>query len=151
MHGMTSGPARTELRVGYRATPAGEQQARVLQDLERACGRRRAEIVAELPMEHDQYRRYLRGDTPLRWDQIATFAAAYRVSAASVAKLLGLVEEPPDAPPKLVETRFSHDWDELQRQVADLDVPDEIREQILRGFRESIAVLHAASELVRRN
>jgi transcriptional regulator with XRE-family HTH domain len=52
---------------------------------------------------------------------------------------------------KLVETRFSHDWDELQRQVADLDVPDEIREQILRGFRESIAVLHAASELVRRN
>jgi hypothetical protein len=139
-------------RVGYRDTAEGERQAQVLQDLERQSGRRRAEIVADLPMEHDQYRRYVRGDTPLRWDQIPAFAAAYRVSTAGVARALGLLDDGPRTPESsVVETRFSHDWDTLQRQVAALDVPDEIREQILRGFLESVAILNATSGLGRRN
>jgi transcriptional regulator with XRE-family HTH domain len=51
--------------------------------------------------------------------------------------------------PKLVEARFSHEWGELQRQTEHL--PPEIREQVLRGFLESVALLNAASDLARRN
>jgi transcriptional regulator with XRE-family HTH domain len=50
---------------------------------------------------------------------------------------------------KLVETRFSHEWAEIQQQTEHL--PPEIREQVLRGFRESVALLNAASSLARRN
>lgn len=146
MHGMTSGPIGMERRLGYRDTPAGERQARVLQALERAAGRRRAEIVAGLPLEHDQYRRYLRGDTPLRWDQIATFAAAYGVSTEHVARELGLIDGPP---PPVTVTRLSAELAELERQTEHL--APEIREQILRSWRESVAILNAASELARRN
>lgn len=51
--------------------------------------------------------------------------------------------------PKLVETRYSHDWDELQRQTEGL--PPEIREQVIRTFRQSVSILHDASGLARRN
>jgi transcriptional regulator with XRE-family HTH domain len=53
--------------------------------------------------------------------------------------------------PSVTMVRLSHDWDDLQRQVAALDVPDEIREQILRSWRESIGIMHATANLARRN
>jgi transcriptional regulator with XRE-family HTH domain len=51
--------------------------------------------------------------------------------------------------PVVTQTRFSHEWDELQSQTEGL--PDEIREQVIRGFLESVAILHSASGLARRN
>jgi hypothetical protein len=83
--------------VGYRDTPEGQRQAKALRDAERDSGRKRSEIVAVLPMEHDQYKRYLRGDTPLRWDQIPLFAEAYGIKAADLSRALGLMDDAPTA------------------------------------------------------
>lgn len=49
----------------------------------------------------------------------------------------------------LVRMRFSHEWDELQQQVEGL--PPEIAEQVIRAWRESVAVIYSASALARRN
>lgn len=68
------------------------------------------------------------------------------VAAALEMSLPELVQPDPEA---VIETRFAHEWDELQRQTENL--PPEIREQVLRGFRESVAILHSASDLARRN
>lgn len=48
----------------------------------------------------------------------------------------------------LIETRFSSDWEQLQRQVADL--PPEQAERVLRGFWQSVEIARAA-DLARRN
>jgi hypothetical protein len=90
-----------ERAMGYRGTPEGQRQASVLRAAEHAAGRARSLIVAGLPMEHDQYKRYVRGDTPLKWDQIPLFAAAYGVPTQDLTRALGLVA--PDDP----------DWDFL--------------------------------------
>jgi transcriptional regulator with XRE-family HTH domain len=69
-----------------------------------------------------------------------------------VAEAAGVsVAELTTAGPRLVETRFSHDVAEIHRQVDALPVPDEVKASILRGFLQSIEVMHAASTLARRN
>lgn len=50
---------------------------------------------------------------------------------------------------EVVRTRFSHDWDELRQQLDGL--PPEIAEQVVRGWRESVDVIHQVSGLARRN
>lgn len=83
---------RAERAVAYRETSEGQRQATVLRQAEQDSGRKRSEIVAELPMEHDQYKRYVRGDTPIKWDQVPQFAAVYGMSPAVLAERLGLAE-----------------------------------------------------------
>lgn len=86
--------------VRFRDTAKGQQQRDVLRQLERDSGRKRSAIVADLDAElnvgHDQYRRYLRGDTPLRWDQIDAFARACRTTKADLVRALGLMDDEPD-------------------------------------------------------
>jgi hypothetical protein len=81
----------------FRDTEKGRQQRETLRRLERESGRKRSAIVADLDREievgHDQYRRYLRGDTPLRWDQIGVFAWAFKVSQAELTRALGLLND----------------------------------------------------------
>ena len=96
--------------VRFRDTEKGRAQSEVLRSFESDCGRKRSVIVAELTeaidVQHDQYRRYLRGDTPLKWDQIGAFARAFRVTTAALTQALGLMDdaaitataEPPDDP-----------------------------------------------------
>lgn len=78
----------------YRETADGKRQAKTLRALEKASGRKPKEIVSELPLGHDQYKRYKRGDTPMKWDQIPLFASAYGTSAPAIAGALGLCDEP---------------------------------------------------------
>lgn len=68
-----------------------------------------------------------------------------KVAEAVEVSLIDLVMERP----QVTLTRYSLDWEELQRRVEDL--PPEIKAQVLRGYLESVAVLHEASGLARRN
>ena len=69
---------------------------------------------------------------------------------AAVARALGMTLAELVTPEHtLIETRYSHDWNELQAQTEHL--PPEIREQVLRGFLESVAMLNQAASLARRN
>jgi hypothetical protein len=96
-HFVIGTPSRAEDAVRFRDTPAGERQRDVLRQLERDSKRKRVEIVAELyaeiAVQHDQYRRYLRGDTPLRWDQIGAFARALRTTQSALSRALGLLDD----------------------------------------------------------
>lgn len=49
----------------------------------------------------------------------------------------------------LVETRYSAEWSEIQRQTENL--PPAVRERVLRGYRQSLEIALAASDLARRN
>lgn len=69
-----------------------------------------------------------------------------QVAEALGLTLVDLIGPPPDA--EVVETGFSADWDEIQRQVEDL--PPEQRERVLRGFLASLEIAHGA-DLARRN
>lgn len=80
-------------KEAFKDTAEGRRQSEVLRRLERDSGRKRSEIVAELPVEHDQYRRYLRGGSPLRWDHVSLFAAAFRVPTAHLSQALGLFDD----------------------------------------------------------
>lgn len=51
--------------------------------------------------------------------------------------------------PRLAEIRYSADWAEIQEQTEHLR-PD-VRESVLRGFRQSIEIARAADPLARRN
>lgn len=79
--------------MGYRETPLGKRQGKVLSDLEKASGRTRKAIVADVSFGHDQYKRYLRGDTPMKWDQIPQFARAFRIPIADLTRRLGLLDD----------------------------------------------------------
>lgn len=69
---------------------------------------------------------------------------------AKIASVLGMtLAALVAAPSHLVEHRFSHDWDEIQRQVADL--PEPLREMVLKAARQSIEIANGASNLARRN
>lgn len=50
---------------------------------------------------------------------------------------------------RLAEIRYSADWAEIQEQTEHLR-PD-VRESVLRGFRQSIEIARAADPLARRN
>jgi hypothetical protein len=69
----------------------------VLRRFEEKSQRKRAQIVADLygglGVQHDQYRRYLRGDTPLRWDQIGAFARALGTTTPCLTQALGLMDD----------------------------------------------------------
>lgn len=96
---MISTLSRADAAVRFRDTDKGQQQRDVLRRLEQQSGRKRSAIVAELDAEinvgHDQYRRYLRGDTPLRWDQIDVFARAFGATKAELSRALGLLDDEP--------------------------------------------------------
>jgi hypothetical protein len=88
---------RTDSAVRFRDTDQGQRQRDALRAAERDSGRKRSAIVADLDAEinigHDQFLRYLRGDTPLRWDQIGVFARALGCTQAGLTRALGLLDD----------------------------------------------------------
>jgi hypothetical protein len=109
--------------VSYETTSEGKRQAAALRDFEKRSGRERKHIVAELPVGHDQYRRYLRGTTPLPAEYVPWFAKAWRVPRLEITTALGLDGKvldalglaPPDDP----------NWDfRAEHQRADPDHPE---------------------------
>jgi len=86
--------------VKFRDTPQGARQREVLRALEKDAGRKRAFIVADLTTDievgHDQYRRYLRGDTPLQWSHFSAFAKAFKVTTSELTRALGLMDDEVD-------------------------------------------------------
>lgn len=89
------------------------------------------------------YRPYERGDRDISWSKIELIAAELGVSSARIARYFWPDEE------RVERLTFSHDWEEFQSQVEHL--PEPIRSQAIRGWRESAALLHNASDLARRN
>lgn len=91
---------RVDNSVRFQDTDRGGQQSNGLRRLEKASGRKRSAIVAELDealeIGHDQYRRYLRGETPLKLDQFDAFAHAFRVTTAELSRAIGLLDDEVD-------------------------------------------------------
>lgn len=117
--------------------------ADMLRELRKRSRLTQEDLARRLDMTLSGYRPYEQGRRNLKIEQIPAFATALGVPISTITSLLWPEE------PKLVEARFSHEWGELQRQTEHL--PPEIREQVLRGFLESVALLNAASDLARRN
>lgn len=115
----------------------------MLRELRKRADLTQEELARRLNMTLSGFRPYEQGRRNLKIEQIPAFASALGVPISTITAMLWPEEH------QLVETRYSHDWDELQRQTASL--PPEIREQVLRGFRESVAVLQQVSDLARRN
>lgn len=65
----------------------------------------------------------------------------------SLAEML-TVEPDPEEAPQIVELQFSNDWEALQRETENL--PPEMREIVLRAFKQSLEIANA-SDLARRN
>jgi hypothetical protein len=138
-----------ERATRFRATEKGQRQQAALRRFERESGRKRSAIVADLDREievgHDQYRRYLRGDTPLRWDQIGVFARALNATQADLTRALGLLDDEPvsavDAAIReaLAGAKVAGGQRGLD-QIADSLEPlsDEDREHVLRTVAEAI-------------
>lgn len=137
--------SRADEAVRFRETERGRRQGAALRDLEQGSGRKRSAIVADLDdairVGHDQYRRYLRGDTPLRIDQFDAFAAAYRVTKADLARALGLLDDDVDAALRAraaeavgpdFAPQMGRTLDAVARTLAQhgTDIQDEVLEQI---------------------
>lgn len=54
-----------------------QYQERALQAAERQVNKSRTKLAADLGIGYDQYARYVNGDTPLKFEQVALFADAY--------------------------------------------------------------------------
>jgi transcriptional regulator with XRE-family HTH domain len=135
-------------RKSHRPKPEKPEQefpnvARAMRAIRKAHGLTQEDMAPILTLTYAGYRPYERGERDLTQSQIEVIATALGVPVSEITRHLW-----PDDP-ELIETRFSHEWEEIQRQTEGL--PDEIRERTLRGFRESLAVLQAASDLARRN
>lgn len=98
---MISTICRADDAVRFKDTNRSRQQSTGLRQLEKDSGRKRSAIVAELDeairVGHDQYRRYLRGDTSLNTGQFDAFARAFKVTTAELTRAIGLLDDEPDA------------------------------------------------------
>lgn len=114
-------------------------------------GRRLAKRRADLDLDQDEVaeragvsRAYVsrleRGIVPQ--PKVTDLSAVADALNLSLAELLA-----PAA--KIIETRYSHELAEIQRQVAGL--PPAQAERVLRGFRHSLEIAHGVSDLARRN
>jgi hypothetical protein len=146
---IASAVCETEGAVRFRNTDEGRRQRDALRKLERDSGRRRSAIVADLDREievgHDQYRRYLRGDTPLRLDQIGAFARALKVAQSTLTRALGLMDDEPvsalDAQIReaLAGAKVAGGQRGLDQIAESLEpLSDEDREHVLRTVSEAI-------------
>lgn len=117
--------------------------AQALRAIRKAHGLTQEAMAPILTLSFAGYRPYERGERDLTQSQIEVIATALRVPVSEITRHLW----PKD--PLLIETHYSHEWEDIQRQTEEL--PEEIRERTLRGFKESLAVLQAASDLARRN
>jgi transcriptional regulator with XRE-family HTH domain len=125
--------------------PEFPRVANALRAVRKRHGLTQEDMAPVLGLSFAGYRPYERGERDLTQSQIEMIATTLGVPVSSITGLLW----PEDA--QIVQARFSHDWDDLQKQVAALDVPDEIREQILRSWRESVGIMQATANLARRN
>jgi len=116
--------------------------ANTLRHLRRAAGLTQEQLAHAVGLTLSGYRTYEQGKRNLKSEQIPTFAAALGVPISAITSRLW----PED--PKLIETRYSLDWAEAQRQVADL--PPDQQERVMRGIWQSIEIAKAA-DLARRN
>jgi transcriptional regulator with XRE-family HTH domain len=115
----------------------------MLRELRKAANISQEKFADAIGMSFAGYRPYERGERDLTADQIERFAQALGVPVSEITRRLWPDES------RLEELHFSHEWAEIQQQVANL--PEPLREQILRIARQSIEVANGAADLARRN
>lgn len=121
----------------------GASVADVLRELRRAKGITQEAVARRLDMTLSGYRTYEQGKRQLRVEQLPRFAQALGVPVSEITRRLW-----PDRP-AVERLHFSAEWDELQQQTANL--PPELREMVLRAYRQSLEIANGASDLARRN
>ena len=137
---------RTRRRAGESAPPTGPAFPRVaqtLRELRKTAGLTQEQFASLVGLTFAGYRPYERGERDLTGSQIESWAALLGIPVSDITSRLW----PDDA--RLVETRYSHDWAELQRQVEHL--PSDQQERILRLARQSLELAMGAADLARRN
>lgn len=97
------------MKVQSRTPFDGSRQREALTALQRESGKAATAVAAEIGRSYNQYLRYVWGQTPLRIDQLETFAAAYGVPVRRLVdtifcgpeRVLGASATPPtpDDPP----------------------------------------------------
>lgn len=83
----------TDRAVIDRPTFDGQRQRDALTAAQKRSGRDATDVAHEVGLSYPQYNRYLWGRLPLRTDQIAAFAAAYRITKAELSRALGLMDD----------------------------------------------------------
>lgn len=149
--------SRADDAVRFRYTEKGARQRDVLRQLEQDSGRKRSAIVADLDAQinvgHDQYRRYLRGDTPLRWDQIDVFAKALNTTKAELSRALGLLDDDPDPVLRAraaeavgpgIAPEMGATLDDIARELGKHD--PKLQDDLLRQMRDVISTQPAPTQ-----
>lgn len=119
--------------------------AKALSDLRKLAKLTQEEMAHAVGLTLSGYRTYEQGKRNLSQDQIPLYARALRVPIEELARRLWPAEYDRI---ELVETQYSTDWEEIQRQVDRF--PPAQRERILRGFAASIEIANG-SDLARQN
>lgn len=130
-------------RQGQPPEPPFARVAAMLKAFRKRAGLTQEQIAPLVGLSFAGYRPYERGERDLTMVQIEAFAQAFGVPVSEITRFLW----PDDV--RLVETRYSHQWDEIQRQVEHL--PEAQRERVLRAFRDSVEIAYGTSDLARRN
>lgn len=107
--------------------------------LQEACERSPTDIASDLGMSDPNYRRYVAGRVPLRYDQFARFAGAYGVTVAELVRSIGLLDDEATA-----------GWDmatALRSHVPQADIPGLVAEH----GHKPLADQQAAARAIIRN
>jgi len=113
----------------------GQKQRTALETFQKDAGIDATTAAKSVGLSYPQYNRYLWGRVPLRTDQIATFAAAYRVSSADLSRALGLMDETPSATSEPVYT-----LDDMRAELLAAGLPDDMIAEALDAGRDQPAL-----------
>lgn len=116
--------------------------AKALREIRQLCDRTQEQMAEVMGLTFAGYRPYDRGERDLTQSQIERIARELGIPVSAITSRLWPEEV------EIIETRYSHDLAEIERQVADL--PPEQAARVLRGFRQSLEIAYGA-EVVRRN
>lgn len=137
------------MTVGFRVT---DQHDRVvayprvraaLRALRKAAGLTQEATAHAFGLTFAGYRPYERGERDLTLSQVETFAAIFGVPVSEMVRRIWPEES------AISEARYSAEMAEIERQTADLS--PEVRERVMRGYRQSLEIAQAVDPLARRN
>ena len=140
--------ASSDRRRLRRSTPPSTKArfprvAEALRSLRQQADLSQERFAALIGLSYAGYRPYERGSRDLTGAQIEAFAKALGVPVSEITTRLW-----PDET-ALIETHYSYELAELQRQIEPL--PEEQRARILRHWRTAVEIACGSNDLARRN